>query len=264
MNLELLIPSSSTESGKMLKSINADIGIVCGWYWLIDEDVLTSTPGGLWGIHNSLLPKYRGSSPLVWSILNGDKYVGSTMFKISTGMDDGPILHQISLEIGENDDISTVLLSLQKRLVDEIPHRWSELIANRAKLVHQNESEVTFCGKRIAEDGLIDWGKDAKATHDFIRAQAPPYPGAFSFLAGEKVEILKSKMVDGIFHGIPGQILRRGASSIVVSCGNNTAIEILQLRLKGIIRAPNQVATSIRLRFSNSGKLTNSFLDDKT
>jgi methionyl-tRNA formyltransferase len=261
MNLELLIPSSSTETGKILKRIKADIGIVCGWYWLLNEEVLTSIRGGLWGIHNSLLPKYRGSSPLVWSMMNGDKYVGSTIFKISKGLDDGPILHQIRLEIDDNDDISQVLLKIQRRLVDEIPHRWVDLFINKVKLEYQNENEASFCGQRIADDGLIDWEKDAKTIHNFIRAQAPPYPGAFSFLEGEKVEFLKSRLFDGIFHGSPGQILRRDTISIVVSCGNRTAIEILELRMNGTIKVPNQVANSIRLRFSNSVNPINRFID---
>lgn len=252
MAVELLIPSSSIDAGKMLSRTNADIGIMCGWYWLLGQEQLAPIHGGLWGIHNSLLPKYRGGSPLIWTILNGERYVGSTMFKLSEGLDDGPILHQICFEIANADDVSTILLKIQKGMLDEVPNRWLELISDRAELRLQDENQATNCGQRIAEDGLIDWEKDAQSIHNFIRAQAPPYPGAFSFLVDTKVELLKSNPFDGVFYGTPGQILRRSTKSIVISCGNGTAIEVLELRVNGSIAIPNEVAKSLRLRFSNT------------
>jgi methionyl-tRNA formyltransferase len=250
--IELLVSPSAKTASTILHRINPDIGIVCGWYWLLDENILESIKGGLWGIHNSLLPRYRGGSPLVWSILEGDEYVGATVFKISSGLDNGPILHQVRFRMKDTDDISTALLNIENGLVAELPRKWLELISNKVELTHQDEKDATFCGQRSEEDGLIDWGNNARSIHNFIRAQAPPYPSAFSFLAGEKVEILKSKLFDGIFYGTPGQVLSRSSMSIVVSCGENTAIEILELRIGDLVKAPNKVANSIRLRFKDS------------
>jgi len=252
--VELLIPHSSIEAGEILSKVNPDIGIMCGWYWLLGPEQLASIHGGLWGIHNSLLPKYRGGSPLIWTILNGERYVGSTMFKLSEGLDDGPILHQICFEIANDEDVSTILLKIQKRMIDEVPNRWLELISNRAKFTLQDENQATYCGQRIADDGLIDWTKNAQSLHNFIRAQAPPYPGAFSFLLDVKVEFLKSKPLNEVYYGTPGQILRRTAKSIVISCGDDTAIEVSQLRVNGSISIPNEVVKSHRLRFSNTSR----------
>ena len=252
MGLEFLVTPSAKTTSKILIRINPDIGIVCGWYWLLEEHTLESIRGGLWGIHNSLLPKYRGGSPLVWSILEGDEFVGTTVFRISSGLDSGPILHQIRFRIEDSDDISTALLNIENRLVAELPFKWFELISNKAELTYQDEKNATFCGQRTVEDGLIEWRDNAKTIHNFIRAQAPPYPCAYSFLAGERVEITKSKLFDGIFHGTPGQVLSRNLKSVIVSCGENTAIEILELRVGDVIKDPNQVANSIRLRFKDS------------
>ena len=77
-----------------IEKFTPDSVFVCGWYWIIDENVLNKIPKGIFGIHNSLLPKYRGHAPLVWSMLNGDETVGASLFQIEEGMDTGKIYHQ--------------------------------------------------------------------------------------------------------------------------------------------------------------------------
>jgi methionyl-tRNA formyltransferase len=252
VDLEFYVTNSAKNTSEILQLIKPDIGVVCGWYWLLDKIDLEKIRGGLWGIHNSLLPRYRGGSPLVWSIIQGDEFVGSTIFKISDGLDNGPILHQIKFRMEDSDNISTVLHKIERILISEFPAKWFELISNDVELLTQDEENASYCGQRIIKDGLIDWSKSSKSVNDFIRALVPPYPCAFSFLKGERVEVLESKIHNGIFHGTPGQILKRELKSVVVSCGNNTAIEILKLRVGGIEIPPNQIVKSIGWRFEVS------------
>ncbi len=249
--LDFVVAESSSVTRNIIYEKKPDIGFVCGWYWLLDSEILNLIKNGLWGMHNSLLPKYRGGSPLVWSILNGDHYVGSTVFKLTEGMDDGEILHQIKIPLEISHDISDALFMIEKIMLKELPKKWKALITNKALLVHQNEHEVSFCGQRIETDGLIDWNKEAKYVHNFIRAQTHPYPCAYTYLLQRKIKILKTKLFNGIYFGTPGQILQRNAQTILVSCGSNTAIEILNLIVEEKEEIPAQCIKSIKYRLSN-------------
>jgi len=229
--LDLKIAPSSAATKQLLFDIKPDIGIVSGWYTLLDAKALSYVKKGLWGIHNSLLPKYRGCSPLVWSIINGDLSVGCSVFKISEGMDDGEIAHQVIVDNTSDDDIHSILNKIENKLILELPNVWQTLLSGKGNFISQVESEATYCGQRVACDGLIDWRQSTEYIHNFIKAQSRPYPCAFSYLNGEKVLFLKSRSNELQYFGTPGQVLKRNLDSVLVSCGNNTAIEILRIEV---------------------------------
>lgn len=261
-DLDIMVAASPAAAKEMLNDIGADIGFVCGWYWLLDATTLAKVPHGLWGIHNSLLPKYRGGAPLVWSILNGDETVGSTVFRITEGMDDGEILCQVSTRLESSQDVSDALFLIEEKLVDALPVKWGELLNGNANLSAQNEDLATYCGQRIESDGLIDWRMKASSILNFIRAQAPPYPGAYSWLGSDKVVILKAAIVDEIYFGTPGQILRRNERSVIVSCGDNTALEIQNIRVAPEHESiPTQIIKSVKDRFSSEPKVSRRVLN---
>ena len=224
---------------------------MCGWYWLFDSSVLHFFDFGLWGIHNSLLPKYRGGAPLVWSIINGDHLVGSTIFKISEGLDDGEILHQVKIKNEFNDDISILLSKIEDKLINDLPHYWRLLLSNTAVLKKQDAYKATYCGQRTNLDGLINWSQGAEDVHNFIRAQVSPYPCAFSYLFEEKIYFLQSKVIKITYYGTPGQILKINNSSVYISCGNETVIEVFKIISCGTVYAANQILNSLRFRLIN-------------
>jgi methionyl-tRNA formyltransferase len=228
-NLDLLVAGNSRAAQEMLSDIKPDVGFVCGWYWLFKAEVLDAIPQGLWGMHNSLLPKYRGASPLVWSIINGDDCVGSTIFRIREGMDDGEILHKVSIKLNDSQNIADILGVIENKMLQELPQKWANLIEGNAVLAMQDESQATYCGQRNETDGLIDWNKPAKEIHNFVRAQTKPYPCAFTYLAGKKIKILSTKVFEGTYYGTPGQVLKRNEKTTLIACGNNTSLEILEV-----------------------------------
>lgn len=250
-DIEFIVPSSVTETKKMLRDRGFGIGFVCGWYAILDSDALASVPHGLWGIHNSLLPKYRGSSPLVWSILNGDPIVGSSVFRLAEGMDSGDILLQVQVENSSTDDIRSILTKIEAALVVELPNRWSDLMSGQARLSSQVDQDATYCGQRSERDGLIDWNRSAWEVHNFIRAQSSPYPGAYSYLNREKVRVLKTSPLSLIYDGKPGQILQRKDSSIYVACGSRSALEIFDISIQGEQMPAAKGLHSTKLRFSD-------------
>jgi methionyl-tRNA formyltransferase len=247
-NVKLVVAKSSADAKHLIAECNAQIGFVCGWYWILDDAVLELVPRGLWGIHNSLLPKYRGGSPLVWSIINGDKEVGSTVFKISAGVDTGDILYQVKTHNHLEDNIQTILIRLESLLLNDLPDKWQALLNGKIELKKQRDVDATYCGQRIPDDGLIDWSKSATEIHNFIRAQSPPYPCAFSFSENERIYFEKTKIHAGIFDGTPGQILRRDRDYIVVACGERTALEVLEISVAGTKICPSRHFRSIKQR----------------
>lgn len=253
LDIDILVANSSQAAKAMLSDIAPDIGFVCGWYWLLDGETISYVDKGLWGIHNSLLPKYRGGSPLVWSILNGDDQVGSTVFKISEGMDDGDVLLQVSVSLEKSQDISDALFAIEGELIRQLPSKWRDLVAGKAALTSQDGTGATYCGLRSEEDGLIDWSMTAGKIHDFVRAQATPYPCAYTYLGDKKIRILRTTIFDGVFYGTPGQVLQRGKNSVTISCGENTALELKNIRLDGQNgeSSPSQIITSIKDRLKS-------------
>ena len=93
---------------------------VSGWYWMIDERALGACQMGCFGVHNSLLPAYRGGAPLVWSMINGEAQVGATVFRMTKGMDDGEILHQWKIDVEPHWVITDVLNSIESSVAQEI------------------------------------------------------------------------------------------------------------------------------------------------
>jgi methionyl-tRNA formyltransferase len=246
--LDLQVVDSQSTANEIIDGLRPDIAVVCGWYWLLRKKVLDVVEHGFWGIHNSLLPKFRGGAPLVWSMINGDKYVGSSFFKLSEGMDDGPILHQVKVELQADHTVSDVLSIIEKSFIDDLPEKWEELLQFREKPIFQDEEDATYCGQRIEADGHINWSASASVVHNFIRAQSPPYPGAFAYLSDAKISMLSSRVVNGHFFGTAGQVIRVKKPSVTICCGGQTAIELVSVGVDGEVKDAASVLNSIRHR----------------
>jgi len=247
-NVDLLEASSSIVAKGMILDFKPDIVFVCGWYWLINAETLSCAPLGFYGIHNSLLPKYRGCAPLVWSIINGDDEVGATLFRFAPGMDDGDILHQVRVKNDPKDNIGTLLKKIESQLIDTLPSTWKSLLDGSATLTKQDDSQATYSGQRIPRDGRINWCMPAEYVHNFIRAQTPPYPGAFSFTEGRKIVFLRTETDARLYFGTPGQVLQRSQDHVLVSCGGNSAIKVFEVSIDDIPIRPSKALASMSLR----------------
>ena len=143
-NLDLLVVTSVAMVTEAVKDFEPDVMIVSGYYNILPKKLLDLVPLGVWGIHNSLLPKYRGGAALVWQIINGEKELGSSLFKFTTEMDAGEILHQVTI----NSDGKTIIYS--KNL---------DLLANQSASIYNDvvildENESTLYADRVHYDFL--------------------------------------------------------------------------------------------------------------
>ena len=232
-HLPFHLVGSRAEARECLTALRPEIAFVCGWYWLLDADILALAPKGFFGLHNSLLPRYRGGAPLVWSILEGEPWVGGTVFRLTPGMDDGDILLQVKVANTPEDDVASLLDKILAELAKALTPAWAELVEGRAVLTPQNQSEATIVPQRKPEDGRIDWTQPAARLHDFIRAQAPPYPGAFAEWNGRRVHVLKTQPISAPTQAPPGHIIAMDSDGVLIGCGGGTVLRLLRLTVAG-------------------------------
>lgn len=170
-----------------------DVILVMGWYYMVPRVIRDSAKYGAWGIHASLLPKYAGGAPLVWAMINGEKQTGVTLFKLDSGVDDGDIISQASIDIKFDDTVKEVYENATK----ESKQILADALANIQSIEFrpQNKLEIEVYPQRNPDDGEIDLTMPALSIYNFVRAQSSPYPGAFIRSAdGKKIIIEKVRI----------------------------------------------------------------------
>src|SRR5947207_2003809 len=159
--IPLVSARTRRESEAAIREFYADICFVMGWYWLLGEDLLASIPHGFLGFHFSPLPKYRGGSPLVWQLINGEPNVGLSLFSFSPGMDEGEIWAQRTLAVGPDDYIGDVLAKLERETVSVVEEVYGKILDRKIRPVPQDHTQATYCSVREPSDGFVDWQKPA-------------------------------------------------------------------------------------------------------
>lgn len=214
---------------QLLTDNKVDVIISVNYLFIIDDKIIDLASKVAFNVHGSLLPKYRGRTPHVWSIINNEKYTGITAHVINEGCDTGDIIEQIKIRINYKDTGASLLekynllyIPLIKKVIDKIQ-------SNSLVLVKQNNSRATYFGKRTPEDGEIDWNWQKERIYNWVRAQCYPYPGAFSFLNGRKIIIDRVRFSN---HGFDynfenGKIL--SIKPLIVKVPNG-CLEITELR----------------------------------
>lgn len=219
----------SAELLAQVESWKPDIFVVAGWYHIVPNAWLEVAPA--YGLHASLLPKYRGGAPLVWAIINGERSTGITLFRFDGGVDTGPIVAQAPTPIRPDDTIATLYERIEvlgeSLLVGALPLLGSGK-ARHEPQPHGGDS-VNAWPQRSPADGRIDWSWPAGRIVNFIRAQTKPYPGAFFETDGRKVTVWGARNCDrGPSVLQPGEI-RESEGRVVVGAGDSGAVELLSV-----------------------------------
>lgn len=249
--VELHVARNRKHSEQIIQELNPDLCLVVGWYWLIGPAVLDALPFGFVGIHNSLLPKFRGGSPLIWPIIKGEKEAGFSFFSLTSEMDEGGIWVQESIPIGEHDYISSILEKIENKAIAVLQRDYLEMINGSIKPVEQDHELATYCAQRLPRDGNIDWSKPAREVFNFIRAQSDPYPGAFAFFKGKEMKIWKARLFERPYFGSPGQVARISSNEVYIICGDDRAIVLEEVEFDGKRRKPTDFVKSIKERLSS-------------
>ena len=180
------------------KNICPELSIVVAYGKIIPSEILNFPKLGSINIHYSLLPKYRGASPVESAILNGDTKTGISIQKIEYKMDTGPIIVQEKVEIGPNEKAGDLRKRLTeiggKLLVKTLP----DFIKEKIKTTTQNENEATYCKKIKKEDGLIDLHDDPIINYNKFRAYST-WPRTFFIKENKRTIITDAILQDGQF-----------------------------------------------------------------
>lgn len=184
---------SNSSEINTLKKFDADIAVVAAYGILLPPEVLSAFRHGCINLHPSLLPKYRGASPVSSTILAGDKYTGVTIIQLDSGMDSGPILSQEKIKLrGDEfcDKLTMDLFMLGSKLVSKTI---SEFATGNIEIVQQDHDKATFTEKLSRNDGLIDWTKGFNRIWKEIRAYKP-WPGSHTKFKGKNLKIIEAKI----------------------------------------------------------------------
>jgi methionyl-tRNA formyltransferase len=163
--------------------------ISINYIFLIEKNLIQIPKILAFNIHGSLLPKYRGRTPHVWSIINNEKLTGITAHLIDEGCDTGDIIKQIQIIIENDDTGASILKKYESHYYTIVDNVLDKISKNQLVTIEQDNSKATYFGKRTPDDGLIDWNWHRERIYNWIRAQSFPYPGAFTFYMNDKVII---------------------------------------------------------------------------
>jgi len=234
-------------SASFIENKKVDVLVSVNYIFIIDRELIELPALAAFNIHGSLLPKYRGRTPHVWAIINNEAETGVTAHLIDEGCDTGDILKQITVPIGIS-DTGAVILNKFESIYPEFISTILEDIQNRVFApIKQDHAKATIYDKRTPEDGLINWEWHKERIFNWVRAQAYPYPGAFTFLRGEKMIIDRVSYSDFGFNSIikNGQIIGMKNENPIVKVANG-ALELTSIRTK-------------ELKFTQNEKLSNEF-----
>lgn len=172
---------------------------------MIRPEVLDIPRRGAFNLHGSYLPKYRGRVPVNWAVINGETETGATLHHMVEKPDAGDIVDQEKVDILFTDTAFDVFNKVTDAAVTVIGRAWPLLLAGTAPRIPMDLAAGSYCGGRKPADGLIDWTSSAVQIYNLIRGVTHPYPGAFTWLDGQKVIIWSAWPVEGSCE--PGQVV---------------------------------------------------------
>ena len=218
------------ETVEQLRALKPDICAVVAYGRILPQKVLDVPTFGCINIHASLLPKYRGSAPYQWAVLDGLQETGVTAMYLCREMDAGDIIDVSKTPIGENETAGELLDRLAV-LGAELLSKTLSRFEKEGKLpaVPQNPDEVCYAPMLDKSMCPIDWNQTAVQVHNHVRG-LHPWPVATFVLQGKTFKVHDTRVVSG--SGTPGQILGLTKTGLVIACGEG-AVEIISLQAEG-------------------------------
>ena len=211
-----------------LKRLNPDLMITCAFGQILSQEILDIPKLGVVNIHASLLPNYRGASPIHYAILNGEKQTGITIMKTDIGVDTGDIISQKPIDILENETCGELFERLSVLGADLIVETLPLIESGKAVLVKQDDNKATHTKIIKREKALIDWSDSAVNIFNKIRAFNPA-PIAFCCYEGNPFKIYSANVVD--LSGEAGVILKAD-KELIIGCGEK-ALSLLTVQKAG-------------------------------
>ena len=219
------------EALKIFNEIQPDVAVVIAYGKLLPKELLDAPKFGCINVHASLLPKYRGAAPIQWSVIDGESKTGVTTQQMDVGLDTGDMLMSCETEIDPNETAGELHDRLSVMGAKLIVDTLDALAKGELKPQKQDDSHSCYAHMLTKELCAVDWTKDALTIHNQIRGLSP-WPVATAVMEGKRLKIHRSAVSDMRNEAAQcGEVI--SVSPLTVKCGNNTAIELIEIQAEG-------------------------------
>jgi methionyl-tRNA formyltransferase len=229
--IPVLQPTSimDTKFLNIIKKINPDMIIVVAYGMIFHEELLKIPKLGCINIHASLLPRWRGASPIQSCIINGDLETGVTIMKMEKGLDNGPIYSQHKIKLHQTETADHLSKKLADLGAEAIKSNLKSILLGNIKFKSQNENKACYADKIKKSNALMDWKNSSKNLERHVRA-FNSIPGAYFMYGDEAIKCWKAEAKNS--NAKPGHIISADKRGIEVACGEGSLV-ILELQRPG-------------------------------
>lgn len=215
-----------------IKEINPDLIVVVAYGKILPKEIIDIPKYGIINVHSSLLPKYRGASPIHSAILNGDKESGVSIMYIEEGLDSGDVILKETCEITEDDTLGTLHDRLKELGAIGLEKALKLIEAEEVKAEKQDDSKATFVKPITKEQAKIDWNNTKEVIFNQIRG-LNPFPGAYTHNEkNENIKIYKSEKLEKEYDGENGTVVEMTKKGPVVKVANG-GLRLLEIKFEG-------------------------------
>jgi methionyl-tRNA formyltransferase len=231
LGLPILQPETlrSEEAVTLLRELEPQVMVVAAYGQILRPPVLAIPPAGVINVHPSLLPKYRGASPIAGALLAGEQETGVTIMLMDEGMDTGPILAQTNMDMDPEDTTGTLEEKLARLGAELLAETLPDWLEGRIEARPQDDAGATYTKPISKEETVIDWSLPAKELWYRVRAYNPR-PGARTWWKAAQLKILRARpLLEWRGQGEPGQVVEVDAGVAVVSGQGILLLDEVQL-----------------------------------
>jgi methionyl-tRNA formyltransferase len=215
------------EARERLQALSPQVIVVAAYGEILRPEVLDLPPYGCLNLHPSLLPRWRGPSPVAAAILAGDRETGVTVIRMDAGMDSGPILAQEALPLSGQERQGELSVRLAEMAADLLRRTLPAWLAGEIVPRPQEEERATYCRPLRKGDGQVDWTRPAVYIERMVRAY-DPWPGTYTFLRGRRLYIWRATPLPETLPGPPGTIHLDGRRLLVATGEGCLSLEEVQ------------------------------------
>lgn len=217
---------------EMASTLKPDVIVVVAYGRILPDDILAVPPLGCVNVHGSILPKYRGSAPIQWAVLNGDKETGVTTMYMASELDAGDIIYTQKTEIGEFETSGELFDRLMDMGAGLLVKTLVDIESGTAPRQKQNGAEASFTKQLDKSMCPIDWSRSPREIVKHIYGLRP-WPVATAEIQGDTFKIFSAEYTDNTTEKCPGAVVSAGKRGIEFACGDGRTLMITELQAPG-------------------------------
>lgn len=228
-----------------IREMGADILFSFCYRNMVSKQILDLPSAGCLNLHGSFLPRYRGRCPVNWVLIHGEKETGVTLHYMTPKPDDGDIVGQQLIPIDDNDTALSLHGKLSAATTELLDDLLPKIRENKAERIPQDKSAASYFGRRVPDDGEIDWSQSAHAVRNLVRAVTRPYPGAFAHVGNRKCTFWDVTIAETVTKVAPGTVL--STDPLEIACGDVAVTVRFGQIENGVYMSGRQLARELNL-----------------